>query len=231
MLSVLSLSPVQMCPRPPSVANGHYRIRNPFSYFNDISRLTYRENTRLVYFCDNGYSLKTGTSETRYCQRGDWTGPEPTCVPTGATSACSPPYNIDNAFLFMDLQQGNNRQLQGMMQVPEGTKAIYTCNNGYRMTGDAEHVCRRGHWQGKLPECVPKTCSNPPEITSGGHQSVYGSSDDKNNEYRDGTILHYFCHNGYRFEDRNISALTCVSGSWAGYLSKCGMSQSAGVAL
>ncbi len=42
---------------------------------------------------------------------------------------------------------------------PNGTVATYTCDDGFRLDGNATRICDTGNWAGTVPVCIEsKSC-------------------------------------------------------------------------
>jgi CUB/sushi domain-containing protein len=101
------------------------------------------------------------------------------------------------------VDDGNNRP---------GTKAVYTCNKGYKLDGDETRLCLYdGTWEGKAPTCKLIRC---PYLKA----PDYGSVDDGDN--RPGTKAVYDCDKGFKLVgDRR--RLCLYDGTWKGKAPTC----------
>ncbi len=41
---------------------------------------------------------------------------------------------------------------------PNGTVAMYACNSGFTLKGNANRTCDTGNWTGTVPECEESKC-------------------------------------------------------------------------
>ncbi|KAL4232596.1 hypothetical protein ACF0H5_007286 [Mactra antiquata] len=141
----------------------------------------------VTYSCVDGYEV-SGVG-TRVCQAtGDWSDNQPSC----AILDCDEATAISN----------------GVARTPSGSQvgdvAIYECNSGYGLVGNAEVICEPSGFWGTVPECR-LDCGNPPNIDNG------------NRTYPAGTLVAatstYTCHAGYYISGDSV--ITCQStGSW-----------------
>lgn len=81
-----------------------------------------------------------------------------------------------------------------------------------------------GVWHGTLPRCAPNPlgCPVPPSIPNGQY-SFYNERATVNGDMiEEGTQVYYFCHNGYKMKDKNVSLMLCMEGQWKGQIAVCG---------
>eukprot|EP00118_Oscarella_pearsei_P020300 m.219535 g.219535 ORF g.219535 m.219535 type:complete len:179 (+) comp39924_c0_seq31:645-1181(+) len=84
------------------------------------------------YRCNFGYRL-SGDSP-KLCSLGKWYGSQPSCVRSYLCSRLSnPPHGMVTVY---------------------GSRAIYRCNSGYKLTGYAVRICSSGKWSGSSPTCM-----------------------------------------------------------------------------
>lgn len=147
-----------------------------------------------VYQCDLGYVLNGPSS--RLCKtNGSWTGSEPVCNA------------VDCGFL------GN--PCNGEVDISGGTQfnqqAMYSCQEGYTLVGDAERSCLlSGHWNGSQPCCI-RNCGSLGNPANGTVSTP------------DGTLLGmqaiYECGKGAHLSGDSIR--TCRIDGWSGEEPKC----------
>ncbi|XP_019863590.1 PREDICTED: sushi, von Willebrand factor type A, EGF and pentraxin domain-containing protein 1-like isoform X2 [Amphimedon queenslandica] len=91
-----------------------------------------------TYSCNDGFIL-SGKSR-RECQiNGEWSGTEPSCIEI----QCPVLKNPKHGKVII-----TTRSI--------GSKAYYTCQNGFRLSGDGSRTCQEsGEWSGNEPVCVP----------------------------------------------------------------------------
>ncbi|KAK3540800.1 hypothetical protein QTP86_001980 [Hemibagrus guttatus] len=102
------------------------------------SSLGFKVGSPVRFSCQSGYLLLGST--TRACQTDlTWSGTQPECIPHSCKQPRSP---LHATVLGMD--------------VPSlGYMLVYSCQQGFLLTGGSEHrVCRPdGSWSGKVPVC------------------------------------------------------------------------------
>ena len=158
----------------------------------DTSGLIFRSTT--TYSCNVGYTIN-GNS-TRLCQSDrNWSGLPPICEPV----------------------------LCPVLSIPEGGKivttgqifnsvAIFTCNDGYRINGEAVRRCNsEGHWSGISPICDPVLCPTL-AIPDGGNLSTTGQTFS--------SMATYSCNDGYRMNGESIR-ICQPEGYWSGNAPSC----------
>ncbi|XP_064387701.1 sushi, von Willebrand factor type A, EGF and pentraxin domain-containing protein 1-like isoform X3 [Halichondria panicea] len=164
-----------ICGSPPSISNG-----SPGTPTGIIQGGT------VMYSCNSGYQ-RLG-SATVVCQdSGNWS-PRPNC-----SAICGSPPSISN----------------GSPGTPTSTVAggsvIYTCNNGYQLSGSPLVTCQAsGSWTAR-PSCSP-ICGSPPSISN-------GSPGTPTSIIQGGTVA-YSCNTGYQL----LGSATVVcqdSGNWS----------------
>ncbi|KAG8189218.1 hypothetical protein JTE90_013750 [Oedothorax gibbosus] len=75
-----------------------------------------------------------------------------------------------------------------------GARVMYTCTDGYYMSGTKERVCQGdGTWSGHGPECRQKAmCGIPPQVPHARH-----NASEKVLEFDVDDVVHYACFQGY----------------------------------
>ncbi|XP_053375875.1 furin-like isoform X2 [Mercenaria mercenaria] len=147
------------------------------------------------YTCHEGFSIRYG-DETRICsEEGEWTGIKPTC-----SRVCRQPESPEYGHVYF-------------INTFVDSKAIFTCNSGYTLTGgDAEIVCGSdGKWSSGEPVCLKDCCSLEPPAN--GNVNFISTTT--------WSIATYTCLTGYAVSSGN-SLRTCSSyGIWTGTAPVC----------
>ena len=133
----------------------------------------YPVGSEVWFECLPGYHLEG--SSTNICEDIDsWENPFPVCKEV----VCPVIRSILNGKISVDGFKFNRH-------------AIYTCNEGYSLVGDTVRNCmENGTWSGKIPECLPRLCSEPISIPNG--QNKHSQS----LEY--GSVVTYSCNKGFK---------------------------------
>ena len=148
-----------------------------------------------TYSCNTNYELSG--ARTRICQNdGSWSGRAPTCT----RIVCS---NLPNP---------SNGQVTFSSGVFVGSRATYTCDSGYLISGQSTRTCQGdGTWTGTAPTCRIIRCgdlSNP----SNGRVSI--------SDNIVGGIATYRCNSGYSL-DGSETRICQNDGSWSGNAPTC----------
>ncbi|XP_064397880.1 uncharacterized protein LOC135344578 [Halichondria panicea] len=140
------------CDHLPPLSNGN------ISYsFNGYPLRPY--GTVATHTCNQGYTLSG--DENRTCNNSEWLGTMPTCK---AFCRDLPP--IDNGVLEYDMMESLFNATR-----PNGTVAMYTCDDGLRLDGNATsyRICDTGNWTATEPVCIENpTVSTARSISQGG---------------------------------------------------------------
>ncbi|XP_064386387.1 sushi, von Willebrand factor type A, EGF and pentraxin domain-containing protein 1-like [Halichondria panicea] len=136
-----------------------------------------------TYICNTGCTL-TGSTTTRTCvSDGVWSGSAPTCQPNCPDL---PSRSLANGMIFYSAGGPTNNR-------PVGSTATHSCDNGYRLVGEAMRTCRSGGtWSGSAPVCQ-RTCSDLPPLMNGSITYTDGLADTSPVN----TLATYTCDNGY----------------------------------
>ena len=132
------------------------------SYNAPVSNGSRPINTTATYSCDPGYTL-VGSTSTRACQSGAWSGSAPICQSKLWQSS----YKIcDHAFVIYHVDcpvlappiNGQITYSSGSSTVrPIDTVATYSCDPGYRIVGRGTLTCQAGltvgAWSSAPPTC------------------------------------------------------------------------------
>uniref|UniRef100_A0A4W6EIB6 CUB and Sushi multiple domains 3 n=1 Tax=Lates calcarifer TaxID=8187 RepID=A0A4W6EIB6_LATCA len=113
----------------------------------------FKVGSRVDFQCQQGHLLQGST--TRLCLPDlTWTGIQPACIP----HSCKQPRSPANA------------DVVGLDLPSYGYTLVYTCQQGYFLSGGSEHrVCRSdGSWTGKVPVCrgmwLLEVCKVPDDV-------------------------------------------------------------------
>uniref|UniRef100_A0A8C8ZYX4 Complement C3d receptor 2 n=1 Tax=Prolemur simus TaxID=1328070 RepID=A0A8C8ZYX4_PROSS len=195
------------CSPLPAIPNGHHTGENVGPIAPGLS---------VTYSCEPGYLL-LGEKIIRCLSSGAWSAVAPTCK----EAQCKPP----------------GRLLNGQMEMPPsfrvGVTVNFSCNEGYRLQGQASSRCviagEQAVWT-KMPECKEIFCPPPPPIVNGRHT---GSSSG-NVPY--GRTVTYTCdpdpEEGVKFILIGKNVIHCTTdsqktGTWSGPAPHCELSTSA----
>ncbi|XP_064386154.1 uncharacterized protein LOC135334773 isoform X2 [Halichondria panicea] len=195
------------CPDLPSLTNGMimYSAGSP-------GNRPFLSNA--VYSCNTSYTLTGGTliaGTTRFCVNGgSWDGSPPSCQ-----GAC-----ID----LPPLMNGGINYTAGLPdRRPINTLALFTCDNGYTLTGGSFRACQNdGTWSvSPLTSCQrltepPTTCPDLIALTNGMISYNMGTASLRPED----TVATYTCNTGYTLNGGSIR--TCGSDEmWSGLASTC----------
>uniref|UniRef100_A0A6P8IYU7 Sushi, von Willebrand factor type A, EGF and pentraxin domain-containing protein 1-like n=1 Tax=Actinia tenebrosa TaxID=6105 RepID=A0A6P8IYU7_ACTTE len=156
--------------------------------------------TAVRYTCNTGFRI-IGSSK-RECRADlQWSGVQPRCE----RLYCREVGTVKNAVRSL-VNYYNNRPVVGSI-------ARFACNLHHVMQGSPDRVCQAdGSWSGKLPRCIPASCSklNPPS-----RGTVQGY------RFELGATLRITCDKGYQLKPASSSFRTCVKtpsggGTWSG---------------
>ncbi|XP_019620153.1 PREDICTED: CUB and sushi domain-containing protein 1-like [Branchiostoma belcheri] len=173
------------CPDPGTVENGR-RSGDDFSIRSSV-----------IYTCNGGYQLEG--RKTIICKPGNpptWDYPTPRCE---LVKDCEDPGTPENGQRDSD-------------DFSVGSSVSYTCQDGYRLAGEATLTCTRSpgsrpKWDHQMPACeeVPiQLCHDPAFLH-------YGSYDPKTHHYRVGSVVTFSCDPGYVL--KGSKNLTCLMGN------------------
>ncbi|KAI8507586.1 hypothetical protein Bbelb_149660 [Branchiostoma belcheri] len=170
------------CPDPGTVENGR-RSGDDFSIRSSV-----------VYTCNGGYQLEG--RKTIICKPGNpptWDYPTPRCE---LVKDCEDPGTPEHGQRDSD-------------DFSVGSSVSYTCQDGYRLAGEATLTCTRSpgsrpKWDHQMPACegVPiQLCHDPAFLH-------YGSYTPKTHHYRVGSVVTFSCDPGYVL--KGSKNLTCL---------------------
>ncbi|XP_060701420.1 membrane cofactor protein-like isoform X2 [Hemiscyllium ocellatum] len=172
------------CGRPPRIENGdlseEYRGRDSFPI-----------GARVTYDCYVGYVFASGFTRSSSCQADStWAPLRGRCEPMN----CGNPGEILNGYYNADA-------------TTLGNKAIFHCDEGYRIVGTNYRMCTANGWSGQVPTCEAITCSDLAPIRNGKAPVPPGDS------WTYGMVAEYSCDDDYSLI--GAAALTCqVDGTW-----------------
>ncbi|XP_077982106.1 apolipoprotein R-like isoform X2 [Glandiceps talaboti] len=118
-------------------------------------------------------------------------------------------------YLYLDQVKGHCENDRG---VPNNGQRIfvyevYTCNEGYTLSGPGNLTYSNGTWSGDIPTCEENNCSSP------GLAPVNGQKSDSLTFYKHGSSVEFSCNSGYELYGPSI--LTCMAGKWNDDVPKC----------
>ncbi|NXU16031.1 CFAH factor, partial [Pardalotus punctatus] len=134
------------------------------------------------------------------CVSGRWT-PEIACSGEGV---CPPPPQVSGA------QQTTVRS-----NYRNGSKATFSCPNGFQLVGTSEITCIEGKWQSP-PHCVEKPCLPPEAVECADAPRLENPNLKTEREgktiYLAGARLKYTFHSGYVLD--GPTEINCTMGEW-----------------
>ncbi|XP_065189188.1 sushi, von Willebrand factor type A, EGF and pentraxin domain-containing protein 1-like isoform X3 [Sycon ciliatum] len=147
------------------------------------------------YSCMTGYML-TGSTDTVCLSNGKWSGTQPTC----SINICRILSAPTNGYVYVD-------------DLTFGSKASFSCNVGYRLTGASSVTCLTSQsWSAISPTCTKITCpmATPPPAN--------GTVSSSANTYL--SSRQYSCMTGYMLTGSTDTV--CLSnGKWSGTQPTC----------
>ncbi|KAI1891513.1 hypothetical protein AGOR_G00144580 [Albula goreensis] len=97
----------------------------------------------------------------------------------------------------------------------EGDELLFNCRVGYVSSRRITYKCVDRRWNaGRRINCSPKQCELPEDITNGHYEIVNGT------EFVFGTVIKYFCDEGYMLVGRSDTRL-CLSEGWSDRVPHC----------
>ena len=194
---------------------------------NKLQQMAHNEvpDTSYIYYsCDPGYVLDHVIDvNINWCIKGEWTFQSPKCMRQLDYPGCRPPQPVNNTSSHVYSIGGS---FNAGHLLPEGTRVTYICKPGYLpyKTQTSTLICVGGNWIGSPPTCiaVSKPCSAPPSIAHGDFMLMGSPVNTEGQRYPDGARVYYYCDNGYRLHNSNLSELMCQGGEWQGPLPSCG---------
>ncbi|XP_043572598.1 complement decay-accelerating factor-like isoform X5 [Chiloscyllium plagiosum] len=126
------------CGKPPRMENGILSEE-------DLARNSFPAGTRVTYRCLVGYVFGSGSKRYTLCQADStWTPLQGRCEPKN----CGNPGEILNGYYQADA-------------TTLGSKAMFYCDEGYRIVGTNYRLCTADGWNGQVPTCEIVECSRP----------------------------------------------------------------------
>ncbi|XP_064386974.1 sushi, von Willebrand factor type A, EGF and pentraxin domain-containing protein 1-like [Halichondria panicea] len=164
-------------------------------------------DTVATYSCNPGYTFNGGS--TRTCEidgnNGMWSGSAPTCqqIP------CFDLPSLTNGMITYSAGGSTNIR-------PVGSTATYSCDNGYRLVGEAMRTCGSGiSWSGSVPVCQ-QTCFDLQPLMNGAIAYDAGLTDNRPLN----TTATSTCDNDYILI--GVSFRVCQNdGTWSGSTPTC----------
>ncbi|KAM8830817.1 complement receptor type 2-like [Synchiropus picturatus] len=136
------------------------------------TRETFDHNERVQFVCSVGYA-PAGGSRFRWCVDGKWTPLLLQCERRLCGSAGEIPYG---QFAYTGVQFGDT--------------ATASCDDGYRMVGQATRRCLDFGWDGRVPVCEAVQCDKPPVVANAQHDGA------PEPPYMYRTVVRYHCSVG-----------------------------------
>ncbi|XP_065189187.1 sushi, von Willebrand factor type A, EGF and pentraxin domain-containing protein 1-like isoform X2 [Sycon ciliatum] len=141
------------------------------------------------YSCMTGYML-TGSTDTVCLSNGKWSGTQPTC----SINICRILSAPTNGYVYVD-------------DLTFGSKASFSCNVGYRLTGASSVTCLTSQsWSAISPTCTKITCPSPPAALTNGAVSS------GTNTFS--SVRQYSCMEGYQLSGTSYT-ICQGDGSWS----------------
>ncbi|XP_042664028.1 complement factor H-like [Tyto alba] len=166
-------------------------------------KLGYKENDRVQYTCNPGYTLSG--SEWVTCHEKIWTPRPPQCLaPCTITKQQLEAQNLL-------LSSGQRRTFL----IQSGQWQKFMCVTGFKLTASSIEQCFNGHI--KLPSCIAESLCLPPqpvecaEVLRLENQSLQIKKEGKT-YYLAGTRFKYVSRSGYMLD--GPSEITCSMGNW-----------------
>jgi len=152
--------------------------------------------------CDQGFNL-VGNASIVCTAKGGWSGE---FIPYCEEGQCKAPSSISNGAVTT-------------LSLAIGAEAIYSCDEGYQLSGNARRVCSKGGlWSGVEPYCRLILCDLPPYVPNAVEFNSF-------TQYLYKTEVRYVCNAGYSISEGD-RILTCsATGKWIGNPPKCSLVQ------
>ncbi|KAJ8399077.1 hypothetical protein AAFF_G00414560 [Aldrovandia affinis] len=181
------------CPRPPSIQHSWVNL-------TETNRGSFPLGTLLQYSCDSGYMLD-GPSTISCTASGYWSSDPPHCI---RTNGCPRPPSIQHS--WVNLTETNRGSF------PLGTLLQYSCDSGYMLDGPSTISCTAsGYWSSDPPHCIRTNVCRPPFEPENGGYTCHTSPCHRLTQ---GTVIEYFCEEGYALKGADYKYLTCQNGEW-----------------
>ncbi|XP_029473395.1 complement factor H isoform X2 [Rhinatrema bivittatum] len=174
---------VQYCSKPSTIRNGKFATKLKSSYTDEDI---------VAYRCDNGYNIKSGTSNEITCIGGQWSSP-PQCI----GDSCDHPPEIEHGYF-------QNREKSSY---DHGESVKYKCNPGYILDGNSEVRCFEGTWS-IHPQCLDTSCGTAPNTENA------ELIDARKERYTSGEKVRYRCKEGFVLHE-GILESTCQDRVWS----------------
>ncbi|XP_064386824.1 receptor tyrosine-protein kinase erbB-3-like isoform X3 [Halichondria panicea] len=170
--------------------------------------------TVATFTCMDGFILD-GTTNTRICLNGGWTGTERVCL----KAFCSDLPQVVNGDIMYNLTED---LLNATNLKQNGTVATYICPSRFRLDGNATRTCFNGDWTATAPVCIATFCSNLSQIDHG--DLVYDNGGiigfTLNDTKPNGTVASYSCSSGFSINTPDSTRI-CFDGDWTGTEPAC----------
>ena len=207
----------KVCSPPPDVDFAQVEVTTPVGSPHG----PYVIGSVAYYHCKPGYVLTNSEAQFLHCVDGQWEGEQPKCQPP-----CSKPGVIPNSKCTV---YTTTTPCDASDAITDLTRVYYSCEDGYVLVGSAVRQCTNGEWIGARPSCElrhSKSCPSPPLVEHAEYSLYQNPKNEASGSIHplDGSSAVYSCHNGYTFENNEMSVdLTCRGGRWIGDVPNCSM--------
>ena len=208
------------CGEPPILPASSQELLNANGTRISILQSSFLPGTQAKYTCIKDFVLVAPAHNKLICLRGNWRNTQPRCK-AAPPPVCHPLPDISHGWMELELYG----QSYHSPELVPGVKAHYSCEDGFQLTGTATRECQDGSsWSGSPVACLPPStqgCPEPPTIEHGG-SSFREEQRQPDGRVAEGTLISYFCHNGYQLTDgRDQARQTCRDGLWEGPVPTC----------
>ncbi|XP_061859643.1 complement factor H-related protein 1-like [Colius striatus] len=159
----------------------------------------YKENDRVKYTCNHGYTLSG--SQWITCSEKIWVPGPPQCL----KRSCGSIPKVSNAQI-----EGRNKEMY-----EPGETVHYQCDSGFVIAGSPEIICREGNWSAP-PSCEKEKPCDFPAIENG---KLSQSLENYRNYYFPmmfGQYVDYHCTDGYQTPSGSTwFRIVCSAGGWS----------------
>uniref|UniRef100_A0A8C8S7G1 Complement component 4 binding protein alpha n=1 Tax=Pelusios castaneus TaxID=367368 RepID=A0A8C8S7G1_9SAUR len=187
------------------------------------SKEIYVYEDKVTIVCNSGYTLKSGTGQSKCKYNREWEPALPVCEPGILKKILSFLFGNDvdteKACQSPPLINGGRHDAENGQFLPIGSVVKYSCYGGWLLVGERSIKCIAGdeetaRWQGDAPQCQEIVCPRP-HIENGRHETA-------REKYRFRESITLKCNRGYNLEGHNTSTCT-ENGSWQPPLPACSL--------